>query len=106
DARLPPPAVPRTRLLRAHRLAAAQGLTGHGLDPVDGRERPATALVDTLIARARPGLDAAGDTDWARQQWERIRTDGGGAARQRAVFHRHGRFSEVVDALADATTRS
>ncbi|MBB4983781.1 hypothetical protein GGE06_005798, partial [Streptomyces sp. SFB5A] len=29
----------------------------------------------------------------------------GGAARQRAVFHRHGRFSEVVDALADATTK-
>ncbi|MFF7442023.1 glutamate--cysteine ligase [Streptomyces sp. NPDC008122] len=106
DTHLPPPPVPRTRLLRAHRLAAAQGLTGNGLDPSDGRERPAAALVDALIARARPGLDAAGDTDWAWQQWERIRADGGGAARQRAVFHRHRRFSEVVDALADATTRS
>jgi carboxylate-amine ligase len=61
--------------------------------------------VDTLITLARPGLDLTGDTDWAWQQWERIRADGGGAARQRAVFHRHGRFSEVVDALADATTK-
>ncbi|MFC9399027.1 YbdK family carboxylate-amine ligase [Streptomyces sp. NPDC057027] len=106
DASVPPPRVPRSWLLRAHRLAAAQGLTGTGLDPADGRERSAVALVDALIAEARPGLDLTGDTAWAYEQWQRIRTDGGGAARQRAVFHRHGRFSEVVDSLAAATTGS
>ncbi|MFF0476403.1 glutamate--cysteine ligase [Streptomyces sp. NPDC004284] len=106
DASVPPPRVPEPDLLRAHRLAAAQGITGMGLDPVDGRERPAAALLDALIALARPALDATGDADWAREQWRRIRTDGGGAARQRAVFRRHGRLSAVVDALAAATMRS
>ncbi|MFF0430898.1 glutamate--cysteine ligase [Streptomyces sp. NPDC004327] len=105
-ASVPPPRVPGSWLLRAHRLAAARGLTGTGLDPADGRERPAADLVDTLIAEARPGLDLTGDTAWAYEQWQRIRTDGGGAARQRAVFHRHGRLIEVVDSLAAATTNS
>lgn len=106
DAGVPPPLIPGPRLLRAHRLAASQGITGLGLDPVDGRQRPALALLDSLITLARPGLDAAGDTDWVREQERRIRADGGGAARQRAVFRQNGRFSAVVDALAAATTRS
>ncbi|MFH8839016.1 YbdK family carboxylate-amine ligase [Streptomyces sp. NPDC017868] len=106
DASVPPPRIPGPTLLRAHRLAAAQGLAGMGLDPVDGLERPAVALLDALLVLARPGLDATGDTDWAYAQWRRIRADGGGAARQRAVFRRHGRFGAVVDALAAATTES
>ncbi|AJF68393.1 carboxylate-amine ligase [Streptomyces vietnamensis] len=106
DARVPPPPVPDPILLRAHRLAAVQGITGNGLDPVDGRERPAAELLEALLVLAQPGLDSAGDTDWAWEQWERIRADGGGAARQRAVFLRHRRFGAVVDALAAATTGS
>ncbi|MGW6393256.1 carboxylate-amine ligase [Streptomyces sp. NPDC055103] len=106
EAAVPPPRVPDPHLLRAHRLAAEQGLRGAGLDPVDGTERPAVDLVDALIDRARPGLDATGDTEGVRERWDRIRTDGGGAARQRAVFRRHGRLVEVVDALAAATARS
>ncbi|MGW8764426.1 carboxylate-amine ligase [Streptomyces sp. NPDC055815] len=106
EASVPAPRIPSPRLLRAHRLAAAQGITGLGLDPVDGRERPALVLLDELVALARPGLDATGDTDWVREQTGRIRADGGGAARQRAVFRRHGRFSAVVDALAATTARS
>lgn len=106
DASAPPPRIPDPSLLRAHRLAAVQGLGGIGLDPVDGRERPAVDLVDALIARVRPALDETGDTDWVQAQWARIRTDGGGAARQRAVFRRHGRLSAVVDELAAATVRS
>ncbi|GGU98336.1 putative glutamate--cysteine ligase 2 [Streptomyces litmocidini] len=106
DAGVPAPVVPGPVLLRAHRLAASQGIAGAGLDPVGGGERPAARLLDALITLARPGLDAAGDTDWVCEQWERIRVDGGGAARQRDVFRRHGRFSAVVDALADATMRS
>ncbi|MEU2660367.1 glutamate--cysteine ligase [Streptomyces sp. NPDC007325] len=101
----PAPRTPMPVLLRAHRLAAVQGLTGIGLDPADGRERPATDLLDSLIDLARPGLDAAGDTDWAREQWRRIRAVGGGAARQRAVFRRYGHLNAVVDALAASTAR-
>ncbi|MFE1906778.1 glutamate--cysteine ligase [Streptomyces gardneri] len=103
DADERPPRVPGPTLLRAHRLAAVHGIRGIGLDPVDGRERPAVELLDSLIDFARPGLDAAGDSDWARARWARIRAEGGGASRQRAVFRRHGRYSAVVDALAAAT---
>ncbi|MFJ5831821.1 glutamate--cysteine ligase [Streptomyces sp. NPDC093089] len=103
DASVPPPRIPGASLLRAHRLAAAQGLSGTGLDPVDGRERPAVALLDGLIDFSARGLEATGDLAWVRDQWERIGANGGGAARQRAVFRRHGRLSAVVDALAAAT---
>ncbi|MFE7511308.1 YbdK family carboxylate-amine ligase [Streptomyces sp. NPDC057540] len=106
DAVAPPPRVPQAHLLRAHRLAAVHGLTGAGLDPIDGHRRPAAELVDALMALARPGLDLTGDTAWAHEQWRRVRVDGGGAARQRAVFRRHGRFSAVVDSLAAATMRT
>ncbi|MEU5219662.1 glutamate--cysteine ligase [Streptomyces sp. NPDC020807] len=106
DAEAPPPVVPAARLLHAHRLAAVQGLAGTGLDPVTGLERPAAAILDSLVDLARPGLDATDDTEWVRRQWQRIRVDGGGAARQRAVFRRHGRYAAVVDALAAATIRS
>ncbi|MER5203748.1 YbdK family carboxylate-amine ligase [Streptomyces sp. NPDC002825] len=106
EASVPAPHVTAPWLLRAHRLAAAQGITGLGLDPFDGRERPALALLDSLVTLARPGLDATGDTDWVLEQMERVRADGGGAALQRAVFRRDGRFSAVVDALAATTARS
>ncbi|MET9537435.1 YbdK family carboxylate-amine ligase [Streptomyces sp. NPDC006553] len=104
-ARVPVPRTPCPDLLQAHRLAAAQGLRGLGLDPVDGRERPAATLVDALIDFARPALDTTDDTDWVCAQWDRIRTDGGGAARQRAVLRRSGQFTAVVDDLAAATVR-
>ncbi|MFE5941656.1 YbdK family carboxylate-amine ligase [Streptomyces sp. NPDC056480] len=104
-ARAPAQRMPGPDLLQAHRLAAAQGLRGFGLDPVDGRERPAVTLVDALIDFARPALDLTGDTDWVHAQWDRIRTDGGGAARQRAVLRRSGQFTAVVDDLAAATAR-
>lgn len=104
-ARVPAPRMSCPDLSQAHRLAAAQGLGGHGLDPVDGRERPAVTLVDALIDFARTALDATDDTEWVRAQWDRIRTDGGGAARQRAVLRRSGRFAAVFDSLAAATVR-
>ncbi|MFE2015827.1 YbdK family carboxylate-amine ligase [Streptomyces sp. NPDC059491] len=102
---VPPPRVPGADLLRAHRLAAAQGLGGMGLDPLDGRERPALDLLDTLVDFCRAALDTTGDLLWVREQRDRVHAEGGGAARQRAVFRQHGRLSAVVDALAAATVR-
>ncbi|WP_306324974.1 carboxylate-amine ligase [Streptomyces venezuelae] len=99
----PVPRVPLRRLLLAHELAARQGLAGFGVDPCTGRERPAVELVDRLVARSRPGLDLTGDTEHVLRQWRRIRAAGAGAARQRATFRRHGRFTDVVDALAQRT---
>ncbi|WOX20405.1 carboxylate-amine ligase [Streptomyces solicathayae] len=98
-----PPAPVRPRLLRAHDLAARHGLAGCGLDPYTGRERPVAELVDLLVERARPALDAAGDTAPVVRQWRHIRAQGTGAARQRASYRRRGLFTDVVDGLAVLT---
>ncbi|MEV7417398.1 glutamate--cysteine ligase [Streptomyces sp. NPDC089919] len=99
----PPPQVPEQRLRRAHELAAAQGLAGCGLDPLSGDRLPADALVERLRARAAPGLEAAGDRELVDELLRRLRREGSGAARQRAVLRRHGRLTDVVDALAATT---
>ncbi|MEU9852439.1 glutamate--cysteine ligase [Streptomyces sp. NPDC047974] len=99
----PAPRVPLRRLLLAHELAARYGLSGFGLDPCTGRETPAGTLGDRLVDRARPGLDAVGDTERALRQWRRLRARGAGAARQRAVYRRHRSLTDVVDSLAETT---
>ncbi|MFC8508716.1 glutamate--cysteine ligase [Streptomyces sp. NPDC057411] len=97
------PRTPPGRLLLAHELAARYGLSGYGIDPYTGRERPAVELVERLIERARPGLDAAGDTGGVLEQWGRLRVGGAGASRQRAAYRRHRRLTDVVDSLVAQT---
>ncbi|MEU7033114.1 glutamate--cysteine ligase [Streptomyces sp. NPDC046237] len=103
ESHAPPPDTPSSRLLLAHRLAAAQGITGVGLDPVSGEEQPAERLVERLVERAAPGLESAGDMALVENTWRRLRTDGNGAARQREVLRRRGSLEDVVDALAAMT---
>ncbi|MGW5848902.1 carboxylate-amine ligase [Streptomyces sp. NPDC055254] len=99
----PPPRLASRALLEAHRLGAANGLDGEGLDPVAGLRVPAPQLLDRLLERAAPGLEAAGDLAAASALVERIRTRGNGAARQRSAYARRGRIHDVVDGLARST---
>ncbi|MFF5449454.1 glutamate--cysteine ligase [Streptomyces sp. NPDC012888] len=101
----PPPEVPDRDMRQAHAWAAAHGLAGTGLDPLTGEEVPVLRLVDRLLDRAAPGLEAAGDLELAEELVRRLRTEGGGAARQRAVYRRRGDLRNVVNALAAATCR-
>ncbi|MFF8602171.1 glutamate--cysteine ligase [Streptomyces sp. NPDC015232] len=103
--RRPAPRVPLRRLLLAHEMAARHGLSGYGIDPFTGRERPAAELVDRLVHRALPALDVTGDTARVLRQWHHVRTHGAGAAVQRVAFRRHGRLADVVDALARLTAQ-
>lgn len=98
-----PPDLVRRRLRAAHEQAARHGLSGFGIDPYTGRERPAAELVDLLVERARPALDAAGDTEPVLREWKRIRSHGTGATRQRASHRRRGLLTDVVDGLAALT---
>lgn len=98
----PAPEPHSARLREAHLLAAAHGLYGDGLDPVGGAPVPAWTLVGRLRERAAPGLAAAGDAELVDALLEEVRTEGSGAARQRAAHRRHGRLSRVVDSLAEA----
>ncbi|MGZ9935232.1 carboxylate-amine ligase [Streptomyces sp. NC-S4] len=99
----PPPDVPARRLHAAHRLAARHGPAGEGLDPAGGGPVPALTLAERLLARAAPGLAAAGDLELAEELFRRVRSRGGGAARQRAAYLRRGRLDDVVGALVRAT---
>ncbi|MFD4372890.1 glutamate--cysteine ligase [Streptomyces sp. NPDC058486] len=99
----PPRPVSDPRLRAAHRMAARQGLAGDGLDCVRGESVPAWTLVELLLARAAPGLAAAGDLVLTEELLDRVRTSGGGAARQRAAYERRGHVSDVVSDLARRT---
>ncbi|MFE1794038.1 glutamate--cysteine ligase [Streptomyces sp. NPDC059525] len=99
----PPPEISDSRLRAAHGLAASDGLHGWGLDPVSGERLPAGTLVDRLLARAAPGLEATGDLALVEDLLRRLRNEGSGADRQRSALGRHGRLTEVVDDLAAAT---
>ncbi|MEW1908690.1 glutamate--cysteine ligase [Kitasatospora sp. NPDC085895] len=87
----------------AHWSAALCGINGNGTDPVTGRVAPMRHLVDLLVERARPGLEAAGDVGTVRQLLAGLCTAGTGADRQRAAFARRGRYGDVVDELAALT---
>ncbi|MEV8530589.1 glutamate--cysteine ligase [Streptomyces sp. NPDC051211] len=101
---LPLPRLPERQLRQAHARAAAYGLAGPGLDPVTGAEVTGERLLDMLLARAAPGLESAGDLALVEEQLDRLRAEGDGAARQRAVHERRrGNLRAVVDALAAAT---
>ncbi|MFJ6213636.1 glutamate--cysteine ligase [Streptomyces sp. NPDC092296] len=100
----PVPAVPDELLRAAHWRAAHDGLDGLGLDPVTGRLRPAWDLLDQLVRHAAPGLEAADDHGAVLTLLGRVRRLGGGTARQRTSFGRHGRLGGVVGDLAAATT--
>ncbi|MET9678372.1 glutamate--cysteine ligase [Streptomyces sp. NPDC006482] len=99
----PPRALSDPHLRAAHRVAARQGLAGEGLDFVRGGCVPAWTLVELLLARAAPGLAAAGDLELTEELLARVRSSGGGATRQRAAYERQGRVSDVVSDLARRT---
>ncbi|WP_328740686.1 glutamate--cysteine ligase [Streptomyces erythrochromogenes] len=104
DEGRPPPFLECGRLREAHRLAALHGLGGgEGLDPVGGAHVPVWDMLDRLRERAAPGLAAAGDLHMVDTLLDRLRTEGGGAARQRAAHVRRGRLADVVDSLAMTT---
>ncbi|MFB6634885.1 glutamate--cysteine ligase [Streptomyces sp. NPDC056362] len=99
----PAPRLSSAHLASAHWFAARQGLQGTGLDPVSGERCPATRTVERLLARAEPGLAAAGDLALAEELFDRVRRGGGGAACQRASYLRRGLLSDVVGDLARTT---
>ncbi|MCX4775929.1 hypothetical protein [Streptomyces sp. NBC_01264] len=63
---------------------------------------PAWTLLARLRDRAAPGLAASGDSELVDALLEEVRTEGTGAARQRAAHLRHGRLGRVVDSLVVA----
>ncbi|QDY10369.1 YbdK family carboxylate-amine ligase [Micromonospora sp. HM134] len=90
-------------LVAAHWRAAHDGLEGDGVDLANGELRPAWELVDRLVERVRPALEAHGDLAEVTELLAGLRRHGTGAARQRAVFARSGRLEDVVAEVARQT---
>ncbi|MFY1697940.1 carboxylate-amine ligase [Solwaraspora sp. WMMA2101] len=100
----PPVDVPVEQLRAAYWRAARDGLDGQGLDLFTGRLRPAADLVGALIDTVAPVLHDQEAHPFVVDWWGRVRAEGTGARRQRAVAADNGGdAAAVVDWLADRT---
>lgn len=97
------PRVP-TQLLRfASWQAGREGLSGNLIDWDSGLPKPCWSVVDQLIGHVGPALEAAGDLDVVREGLDRLREEGNGAIRQRAMLERTGQLVDVVAESVRAT---
>lgn len=95
---------PRPELLAVAKWQAARyGLGAELIDPSSGRSRPAVEVIRVFLDALRPALTERGEWDEVRALAEQTCARGGGAALQRAAFHRTERFEDVVDAVVTAT---
>ena len=93
---LPPPDVP-TQLLRfASWQAGRDGIGGQLIDWHSGLPRPCWFVIGALLEHVGPSLEAAGDLLAVTEGLGRLREEGNGAVRQRAVHARSGRLVDVV----------
>ena len=94
----------RVELLRgAAWRAARSGLTEHLVDPETGLPHPAWSVVDALVKHVEPALRLHADLDTVERTLDRMRTEGTGADRQRAVFARRQVLTDVVQDAARRT---
>ncbi len=99
----PPVPVQQALLRRSCRSAARAGPFGAIIDPRTGSDVPTWELIDALVARVQPRLSAHGDEAWVLPVIDRIRGGGGGAARQRRLFHLSRSPGAFAAALAAGT---
>ena len=92
--------VPQDTLREACRSAARAGLEGTLTDPRTGAETGAWELVDALVSHVAPTLRRLGDEDTVHAVLDRLRSVGGGAARQRRLLRTGAPVAAVVAGLA------
>ena len=96
----------RTEVLRlATWRASRSGTSASLVHPLRGTPQPAHLVVDAFVDHVRDALRDAGDHDAVAEMLATLRERGSGAARQREVFGRAGRLSDVVLDAADLTGR-
>lgn len=97
------PDVAHPLLMAAHWRAAHDGLEGLNIDMATRQPRPAWRLMRQLFDYVRPELERHGDLETATLLLGRLRSNGTGAARQRAILAGGEPVGAVVDWLAQAT---
>ena len=97
-----PPLAPHA-LKAAYWRSARDGLDGQAIDLEGHQPAPTRMLLDRLVDRVRPALDAVGDYELVRAELDRITEQGNGAMRQRRAFDRRGQVADVIAEAATAT---
>jgi glutamate---cysteine ligase / carboxylate-amine ligase len=98
-----PPLSPHA-LKAAYWKSARDGLDGQAVDLPESHEPTATrVLLDRLVDRVRPSLEAVGDYELVCAELDRVTEQGNGAMRQRRAFQRRGEVADVIAAAASAT---
>ncbi len=91
-------------LRAAYWKSAREGLDGHAIDLTESHASvPAVDLLDGLVDRIRPALEAVGDYDMVRAELSRIAEQGNGAMRQRRAWQRRHDIDDVLAEAASAT---
>lgn len=91
-------------LRAAYWKSAREGLEGNAIDLTETHASvPAVDLLDGLIDRVRPALEAVGDYDMVRAELSRIAEHGNGAMRQRRAWQRRHEIGDVLAEAAAAT---
>ncbi len=94
----------RPELLRiSHWNASRYGLDGELVDVDVRRALPARAMMEKMLAFARPALEEHGDYEEVSSLIGETLERGNGARRQRRAYERTGRLEGVVDALTEET---
>lgn len=97
-----PPLMPHA-LEAAYWRSARDGLDGQAVDLESHQPAPARKLLDRLVNRVRPALEAVGDYDLVRAELDRVTEQGNGAMRQRRAFQKRGQVADVIAEAATAT---
>jgi len=98
-----PPLTPHV-LRAAFQYAARYGLDGEALDLAETHESAATrTLLDRMVERVRPALEAVGDYDLVASELKRVAGQGNGAMRQRRAWQRRHDVGDVIAEAAAAT---
>jgi glutamate---cysteine ligase / carboxylate-amine ligase len=106
DERRGQPGIPLTphALKAAYWRAARDGLAGSAIDLAESHAPvPVVELLEGLLARVAPALQAVGDYATVRRELDRVLAEGNGAMRQQSAWRRRNAVSDVVDEAARAT---
>ena len=106
DERRGQPGIPLTphALKAAYWKAARDGLAGSAIDLAESHALvPVVELLEGLLERVTPALQAVGDYAIVRRELDRVVAEGNGAVRQQSAWRRRNDVSDVVEAAARAT---
>jgi carboxylate-amine ligase len=98
------PIVPTQMIRMASWQAGREGISGNLIDWHSGLPRPGWSVIQRLVDHVGPALERSGDLATVKEGMDRLREEGNGAIRQRAMLERTGQLVDVVAEAVRATS--